>query len=44
VTSPVVNETSPAPQPVDRDPFLDEGVAAPAPPSPETLRRRRVLD
>lgn len=50
MTFPVVIETSAALQPVDRDSFLDDGGAAqpgallPPLPSPETLRRRRILD
>jgi hypothetical protein len=48
VTSPVVHETSPAPLPVDRDPFLDDepqgGAPVSLPPRPATVRRRRVLD
>jgi hypothetical protein len=41
--SPVVTETSPAPKPVDRDPFLDGDVTRRAP-AGWTLPRRRPAD
>jgi hypothetical protein len=43
MTSPVVNETSPAPEPVDRDTFLD-GDAPRRLPAGWTLPRRRPAD
>jgi len=43
MTFPIVTETTTPPEPVVRDPFIDD-VSEPAEPAPEPRRRRRIWD
>jgi hypothetical protein len=42
MTAPTVTETTSPPEPVSRDPFLDDGVMRPPPPPAPS--RRRIWD
>lgn len=43
MTAPIVTETTLPPEPVSRDPFIDDVGVADAP-SPPEIRRRRIWD
>lgn len=43
MTAPTVIETTLPPEPVSRDPFIDDVATADAPPPP-VIRRRRIYD
>ena len=44
MTSPIVTETTLPPEPVGRDPFIDDVAAPDVPVPPPELRRRRIWD
>jgi hypothetical protein len=42
MTAPIVTETTSPPEPVSRDPFIDDVIAKPPP--PPVVARRRIYD